>query len=157
MSVTTTTPLYQLYVGVDISARTFSAALLNPQSQPEKSEDFAQSVEGYQRFQTKLLTRQPIPASILIVMEATGTYWITLATLLKHSGFVVSVVNPMQAHNFIRSLPRQAKNDQLDAQGLARLAQALKPEGWAPPPKIYQQLQQRLAQRVSLMDLRQQV
>src|SRR6476469_5199332 len=99
MSVTTTIPSYQLYVGIDISARTFSTALLNPPSQPEKSEDFNQSVEGYQRFQTKLLSRQPIPPSTLIVMEATGTYWITLATLLKQAGFVVSVVNPMQAHN----------------------------------------------------------
>jgi transposase len=156
MSITTT-PSYQLYVGVDISARTFSAALLNPESQAEKTEDFTQTLEGYQSFQIKLLTRQPIPAKILIVMEATGTYWVTLATVLEQKGFVVSVVNPMQARNFIRSLPRQAKNDQLDAQGLARLAQALKPAGWVPPPEIYQQLQQRLTQRVSLLDLRQQV
>ena len=152
-----TSPSYQLYVGVDISARTFSTALLMPEGQPEKTENFAQTMEGYQQFQTKLLTRQPNAGKTLIVMEATGTYWVTLATSLTQAGFGVSVVNPMQAYNFIRSLPRQAKNDQLDAQGLARLAHALKPVAWVAPPEIYQQLHQRLAQRLSLMDLRQQV
>lgn len=90
-------------------------------------------------------------------MEATGTYWIMLATFLDQHSFSVAVVNPLQASSFVKSLPKRPKNDHIDAQSLARLAQAHKPPRWNPPPAIYHQLQQRLAQRLSLLDLRQQV
>jgi transposase len=52
---------------------------------------------------------------------------------------------------------KRAKNDILDAQTLAELAQALVPACWTPPPQIYYELQQRLAQRVSLIQWRTQV
>src|SRR5579863_8809742 len=42
----------------------------------------------------------------------------------------------------------------LDAEMLAELAQALVPSCWSPPPQIYHELQQRLAQRASLLELR---
>jgi transposase len=149
--------VYQLYVGIDIAARSFSAVLLISNNQPQKAEDFKQTEQDFARFEAKLAAVNPTPAEILVVMEATGTYWVRLATFLAEAGYVVSVVNPMQAYNFIRSLTRQAKNDQLDAKGLAQLAQALKPAEWTPPPVIYQQLQQLLGQRANLLDLRQQV
>jgi transposase len=90
-------------------------------------------------------------------MEATGNYWISLATFLHQAGFGVAVINPSQAHDFAKLLLRRSKNDQLDAQNLAQLAQTLKPSVWTPPPAIYYELQQRLAHRDSLLDLRQQV
>ena len=34
------------------------------------------------------------PAATLVVMEATGNYWIALAIVLHQAGFAVSVVNP---------------------------------------------------------------
>jgi transposase len=49
---------------------------------------------------------------------------------------------------------KRAKNDVLDALTLAELAQALLPERWTPPPHIYYELQQRLAQRCSFLELR---
>ncbi len=45
----------------------------------------------------------------------------------------------------------------IDAQTLAQLAMVLQPEPWTPPPQIYYALQQRLAQRDDLLNLRQQV
>jgi transposase len=90
-------------------------------------------------------------------MEATGSYWISLATRLVHEGFVVSVMNPAQAHHFAKALLKRAKTDAIDAQTLAQLAMILQPEPWTPPPQIYYALQQRLAQRDDLLNLRQQV
>jgi transposase len=90
-------------------------------------------------------------------MEATGSYWISLATRLVHEGFVVSVINPSQAHHFAKALLKRAKTDAIDAQTLAQLAMVLQPEPWMPPPPIYYELQQRLAQRDDLLNLRQQV
>ncbi len=48
----------------------------------------------------------------------------------------------------------RAKTNALDAQTLAELAQALVPERWTPPPAIYSELQQRLAQRSCLLEVR---
>jgi transposase len=90
-------------------------------------------------------------------MEATGSYWVALATTLYHAGFAVSVINPVQAHHFAKAQLKRAKNDVLDAQTIAELAQALLPACWTPPPRIYHELHQRLAQRASLLQWRTQI
>jgi len=90
-------------------------------------------------------------------MEATGSSWITLATTLHQAGYAVSVINPAQAHAFAKALLKRVKTDAVDAQTLAQLAALLQPAPWTPPPAVYHELQQRLAQRDALLDLRQQV
>jgi transposase len=90
-------------------------------------------------------------------MEATGSYWISLATTVVAAGFAVSVINPKQARDFAKALLKRAKTDAIDAQTLAQLAALLQPAAWTPPPPIYEELQQRLAQRAALIELRQQV
>lgn len=69
----------------------------------------------------------------------------------------MSVINPAHAHHFAKAQLKRAKNDVLDAVTLAELAHALLPERWTPPPHIYYELQQRLAQRSSFLELRTQV
>ena len=66
-------------------------------------------------------------------MEATASYWVSLATALSQTGFAVSVINPAQAHHFAKAQLKRAKADTLDALTLAELAQALVPERWTPP------------------------
>jgi len=95
-------------------------------------------------------------ADILVVMEATGSYWVALATTLAHASFAVAVINPDQAHHFAKALLQRAKTDAIDARTLARLAATLHPAPWT-PPAIYTELQQRLAERDTLIGLRQQV
>src|SRR5438034_7728060 len=90
-------------------------------------------------------------------MEATGTYWMALATPLVQAGFAVAVINPAQAHAFAKALLKRAKTDVIDAQTLTQLAALLQPAPWTPPPAVYHELPQRLAQRDALRDLRQQV
>jgi transposase len=68
-----------------------------------------------------------------VVLEATGSSWITLATALHHAGFAVSVINPAQAHAFATALLKRAKTDAIDAQTLAQLAALLQPAPWTPP------------------------
>jgi len=69
----------------------------------------------------------------------------------------VSVINPDQAHTVAKALLQRAKTDAIDARTLARLASMLQPAPWTPPPAIDAELQQRLAERDTLVDLRQQV
>jgi transposase len=97
------------------------------------------------------------PDQVLIVMEATSTYWTALAVALTAVGFQVSVVNPTQVHSYARSLPRRAKTDALDAQLIARFAQERRPVPWTPPPAIYHELRQRLQARDALLEARKQL
>ena len=95
------------------------------------------------------------PNETLVVLEATGSYWVSLALSLHQTSFAVAVVNPAQTHNFARSLPRRSKTDSLDAQVLAQFARERQPPCWTPPPQVYHELRQRLA-RESLLQMRQQ-
>jgi transposase len=149
------TPSYGLFVGVDIALRDFTTAYLMPGTPLTcEPKPFEQTASGFECLQKRLRAFGLEPASILIVMEATASYWMSLATTLFQAGFAVSVINPAQAHHFAKAQLKRAKTDTLDAQTLAELAQALIPKRWTPPPAIYYELQQRLAQRSSLLELR---
>ena len=53
---------------------------------------------------------------------ATGSYWITLALILRQLGYAISIINPERAHHFALALAIRAKTDPIDAQRLADLA-----------------------------------
>jgi transposase len=148
---------YQLFVGADIAAHSFTAAWGRPDAPLSRPLRFEQTPEGFAAFQQALVATGILPAETLVVMEATSTYWIQLASALHAAGYVVSVVNPKQAHDFAKAVLQHAKTDPLDAKLLAQLGAKLAPARWTPPPAIYQQLQQRLAWRDSLVHLRTQV
>jgi transposase len=144
-------------VGVDIAAATAVAAWRDEQGKMSRPLQIAQTPQGHAALHEKLGTTGVPAGETLVVLEATGSYWITLATTLVQWGYAVSVINPRQAHAFAKALLKRAKTDAIDAQTLAQLAALLQPERWTPPPAIYAELQQRLAQRDSLLALRQQV
>lgn len=148
---------YELFVGIDIAATTAEISIQRPGAKASRSFTIDQTPEGFNRLVHKLQAAGKEPSHVLVVMEATGSYWISLATRLVHDGFQVSVINPSQAHHFAKALLKRAKTDAIDAQTLAQLAIVLQPEPWMPPPQIYYELQQRLAQRDDLLNLRQQV
>lgn len=148
---------YELFVGIDISATTVEVSIQRPGAKANRSFTMDQTPEGFNRLVHQLQAAGKAPSHVLVVMEATGSYWISLATRLVHDGFQVSVINPSQAHHFAKALLKRAKTDAIDAQTLAQLASVLQPEPWMPPPQIYYELQQRLAQRDDLLNLRQQV
>jgi transposase len=66
---------------------------------------FPQNSAGFAAFQQQLHQTSIAPGATLIVMEAIGSYWITLAVTLHEAGYVVSVVNPAQIHDYVKSLP----------------------------------------------------
>ncbi len=148
---------YRLFVGVDIAAQTFTTVWMAPGATPGRPVTLDQTPQGFAALQARLLAAGHVAADILVVMEATGSYWVSLATTLAHAGFAVAVINPDQAHNVAKAVLQRAKTDAIDARMLARLAATLQPVPWTPPPAIYTELQQRLAERDTLIGLRQQV
>lgn len=138
-------PMYHNFVGIDIAAATFTAAW--------QQATFEQRDADYQRL-SQMLQRVASPEQTLVVLEATGTYWLGLAWWLHEAGFVVSVINPAQANLFARLELQQTKTDAIDAQLLATFGRQRRPALWTPPPAIYDQLQQRLSQREALLAIK---
>jgi transposase len=150
-------PVYRLFVGVDIAAATATVAWQLPGTPITRPITIDQTPSGIAQLLSRLQATTIAKGDTLVVLEATGSYWITLATTLHQAGYAVSVINPMQAHHFAKALLKRAKTDAIDAQTLTQLAAQLQPQPWTPPPAVYYELQQRLAQRDALLDLRQQV
>jgi transposase len=114
-----TAQTYTLFVGVDIAATTAAVATQRSGAHASRSFTIDQTPEGFTRLVHQLQATSRVPSEVLVVMEATGSYWINLATRLVHEGFMVSVINPAQAHHFAKALLKRAKTDTIDAQTLA--------------------------------------
>lgn len=149
-------PSYALFVGVDSAAATATAMWQIGDGAPAQPTTFDQTPAGMRQFQGHLMATGVAPAQTLVVMEATGSYWMRLATTLHAAGYAVAVINPAQAHAFAKALLKRVKTDPIDAHTLTRLAALLQPPPWSPPPAVYHELGQRLAQRDDLMTVRQQ-
>jgi len=145
---------YQLYVGVDIAAETFVVAWLAPGGKPGTPFTGEQTPTGFAALQRRLQATGIPPAATLVVLEATGSYWVALAVALHEAGYRVAVVNPRQAHHFAKAQLRRAKTDALDARDLAQLAGTLQPTPWMPPPAVYHEVRQRLVARDGLLTMR---
>jgi transposase len=151
---------FEAFVGVDIAAKTFTAAFALGEGKPKlEKKPFEQDAEGFTRFLGRLAASEIIPNRQLIVMEATGPYWVALAVTLAQAGYRVSVANPSQVHYFAKAQLKRAKSDELDALTLAEFGQsrAMRLRLWSPPPSFYHELCQRISQRESLLKLQNQV
>jgi transposase len=145
---------YQLYVGVDIAAKTFTATWAPEPASAPKAVTFEQTETGFAAFLQQLAATGVAADATLVVLEATGSYWIALAVALHQAHYAVSVLNPGQVALFARSLPRRGKTDILDAQVLIRFAAEREPALWTPPEQVYHELRQRLLVRDGLLQMR---
>jgi transposase len=145
---------YSLRVGIAISAYQVSATWGTTPDDEQPVVAVEQSTTGYRTLIQQLRRAGHEPAACQVVMEATGTYWMRLAYTLHEAGFVVSVVNPVQAHRLAQAQLRRAKTDAIDARLLMELAFKLEPTPWTPPPPFYDALYQRLRQRDAFLDMR---
>jgi len=71
---------------------------------------------------------QALPAPLLIVLEATGSFERTAAAALAAAKLPLVVVNPRQIRDFARAVGRLAKTDAIDAAIIAHFAEALQLE-----------------------------
>lgn len=113
------------YTGVDISKSFFDAAVLTEQ--------------GYQYYKfnnddagfTALL--QVLPQNSHVVMEASGPYYLKLATYLTAKGIAVSVINPLVIRRFCQMRMSRSKTDKKDAKMIAEYGCMERPSVWELP------------------------
>jgi len=147
---------YQLYVGIDIAADTFTAAWLAGGGMPSAPCTGEQTPSGFAALQRRLRAAAD-PDATLVVLEATANYWVALAVALHEAGYRVAVVNPRQAHHCAKAQLRRAKTDALDARDLAQRAAMLRPAPWVPPPAVDHEVRQRLVARDAPLAMRTQL
>jgi transposase len=125
------------YLGVDVSKDKFDVALLLAESEPGKllEANFTNDAKGFKKLETWL--RSKASEQVHVAMEATNTYWETLAEFLCETGFVVSVINPSLIKNEAKSWGVRNKTDKADARVIAGYCAAKKPQAWvAPLPEV---------------------
>lgn len=117
-----------LVVGVDIGSQTAPMAW-RKNGKLAGTWTIEQKGKGHQLAVKKLLSLKPD----LIVMEATGIYYLDLAIKLTNAGLPVAVINPKSAYNFAKVMLTNSKTDRIDAQLLAEYAERMTPRVWTPP------------------------
>jgi transposase len=89
----------------------------------------------------------------LVVLEATGGIELPVVGALAAAGLPVVVVNPRQTREFARATGRLAKTDAIDAQVLARFAEAVRPALRPLPDAATQQLSGLVARRRQVIEM----
>jgi transposase len=136
----------QIYVGIDVAKHHLDVCILPRGERLRVATDEAGLAD--------LRARLEDLAPALIVLEATGRLHRRVAAVLAAAGLPVAVVNPRQIRAFARALGRLAKTDALDAETIARFAEAVRPEPRALPDPASRALSELLARRRQLIGLR---
>lgn len=129
-------------VGVDVSKKTFDADWCDGKVHVNQ---FSNDGVGFEHFVGW------IPKNAHIVMEATGTYYLRLATFLYQAGFIVSVVNPAAPAYFARMKLMRTKSDPVDAHILFLFGEYESQSSWKPTEDVFIELNQLDKHLVGLM------
>jgi transposase len=100
-----------------------------------------------------LVERLAALAPTLVVLEATGGMEVAPAAALAAAGVPVAVVNPRQVRAFARATGRLAKTDRLDAEAIARFAEAVRPPARPLPDEATRRLGALVARRRQLLEM----
>src|SRR5215210_1441793 len=139
------------YVGIDVAAKTLAVVVLTPPAPPQPAQTVANTAAGWQELTGHLHAQGCRPDATHLIMEATGSYWVGVATALTSAGWMVSVVSPASARDYAKATLRRAKTDALDAAVLAAYGRDLHPTPWSPPPPEVQALHLLIRQRDDLV------
>lgn len=110
-------------IGIDISKQTFDVAYLGSDDKWEYLK-LANNLKGFKKLE------QILEAGDWLSMEASGPYYLPLASYFSDRGFKVSVINPLIIKRFNQASLSRAKTDKKDAQSIASYTMLYSPELW---------------------------
>ena len=123
----------RVLIGIDTGKRQHQVAAYAPMQEQWLGQfGIPVSRAGVECLRAFLGTLAATPEQILIGVEATGHYHLTLVEDLVRAGYAVVLIDPYRAAQFRRSEGRKAKTDRIDARALARCL-ALQPAGTLSP------------------------
>ncbi len=132
------------YVGIDVSKGELDVAYSDGATYRANNDEVGHAA---------LCERLTVDKPTLIVMEATGGLERRLAVALAAEGLPVRVLNARLVRHFAKACGLLAKTDRIDAQVLARFAQAMKLEPREPVSDELQALQALVARHQQLVEM----
>jgi transposase len=108
---------FMFYLGIDIAKTNHVASLLDKEGKVIiRNIKFTNSNEGYKSLLEIISSKVDDLSNVLIGMEATGHYWLSVFSSLVDDNFNVSVFNPYQIKSYRSSYSlRKQKNDVIDS------------------------------------------
>lgn len=122
-------------IGIDISKQTFDSCF-SKEKGGWKHKVFANKKEGFTAFE-KLLD-----ADDWIVMEASGPYYVQLATYLNDRNYKVCVLNPLIIKRYSQTRLYRAKTDKKDARTIAEYGLQFELKQWSAESNTTKEIKQ---------------
>jgi len=111
------------FLGIDIGKNTHVASLLDMDGKIVfRAFSFSNTTEGGESLLAKLATLGIPPAELVIGLEATGHYWLSVYSYLHDRGHKLHVINPIQTDGWRKGVEiRRRKTDVIDSILIAEL------------------------------------
>ena len=104
------------YCGIDIAKRNHEASVIDAEGKPLlDSITVTNTKEGCEKLFSLFERLNITKDAVIIGMEATGHYWLSVHEHLTEHGYDVRVINPIQSDAFRKMYIRQTKNDSKDS------------------------------------------
>jgi transposase len=142
----------KVYAGVDVSKDQLDVCVRRGDPQSHDEDDVFVVTHAAAGIDI-LVSRLVEEGSVLVILEATGGFERAVVAALAGAGLAVVVVNPRQVRDFARATGRLAKTDKIDAEILARFAEAVRPNPRPLPDGEIRALQGILARRRQLVGM----
>ena len=97
------------YCGIDVAKRKHAVVVLNDHGQTHQPVFTIQNTREGLDFLVEALQR--VGDDVMVGLEATGHYWLSLYDVLTRRGYAVAVINPLQIAAYRKSGVRKVKND----------------------------------------------
>ena len=118
--------MHNLFIGIDVSKDSFSAAGLGPKGDVRFSITADMDEAGFAELLKAILAHGGKLSSAIVAMESTGCYHINLFSFLNFKGINAVVINPLLIANFAKLALRKTKTDKKDAITIAQFLLAHK-------------------------------
>lgn len=110
------------YVGIDIAKHNHEAAILDGNGDAVcKPFSFPNTADGCNKIITVFAKHNIAKENVIVAMEATGHYWLSVYSFFVDLGYDVKVLNPIQTDSFRDLSIRKCKNDIVDSINIAKL------------------------------------
>ncbi len=108
------------FLGIDISKGKFDGCCIDGAGRQLFHVSLPMNRAGFEKLITHLCATSLPKTSVLIGMESTACYHISLFSFLVALGYTASVINPLLISNFVKLQLRKTKTDKKDAAVIAR-------------------------------------
>ena len=110
------------YCGIDIAKYKNETSVINASGKAlQDSISFANDKNGCEKLLAVFEKFEISVSDVVIGMETTGHYWLSVYTFFSGLGYSVKVINPIQSDAFRKMYIRQTKNDSKDSYIIAQI------------------------------------